>query len=102
MTYKTSVNASTKKSQAKRRSSTPSRNRVVCIIRKVATWNPINTGQMYWATLRYAHIYSSKTPRDEMYNSPDYMWAVDTEIADSIKEAKALARGYAKKLGLRI
>lgn len=68
----------------------------------MATWNPINTGSIYWATLRKAAIYNSKTPRDDMYNSPDYTFCVDTESVGSVKEAKELARDYAKKLGLRI
>lgn len=77
---------------------------VICIIR-ACDLNPINTGHAaakYWATLRKAAIYNSKTPRDDMYNSPDYTFCVDTEIVGSVKEAKELARDYAKKLGLRI
>lgn len=80
----------------------PSGRSVICIIRKVATWNPINMGGRYWATLRYAHIFNGKAPRDDMYNSPDYTWCLDTESVGSVREAKKLARGYAKNLGLRI
>lgn len=80
-------------------------NRVVCIIRRVATVDlmAVKPSPMkYWATLRYAHIYSSKTPRDDMYNSPDYTFCVDTESVGSVGSVKELARDYAKKLGLRI
>lgn len=115
MISKTTENSSTKKSKANRPSSTPSRNSVICIIRQCAehcgfnsfgepyakTATPKVSG-IYWATLRKAHIYNSKTFRDEMYNSPDYTFCVDTESVGSVKEAKVLAREYAKKLGLRI
>jgi hypothetical protein len=70
----------------------------VCIIRKMGT----GIRYAYWATLRKAAIYNSKTPRDDMFNSPDYTWCLDTESVGSVKEAKALAREYAKKLGVRI
>lgn len=73
---------------------------VICIIR--SAYRTSDQPASYWATLRKAHIYNSKTPRDDMYNSPDYTFCVDTESVGSAKEAKALGRSYAKKLGLRI
>jgi hypothetical protein len=78
--------------------------RVTCIIRHTAAAYGLGGPDTphYWATLRKAHIYNSKTPRDDMYNSPEYTWCLDTESAPTVKAAKQLARDYAKKLGLRI
>lgn len=56
----------------------------------------------YWATLRKASMMDGKLPRDETYNHPDFTWCMDTEQAPTVREAKQLARDYAKKLGVKI